>query len=177
MTLTSIFTSDYCLLLFRSFFLWRAAAMALSRVRSLSICNFSVTAVSHSPTTILSRIVSLWSMPYPQCSARQYKEVIKLTMDSPSSCLRWLNLAHLNIVFLRFKGELQISLCPCRTAFPPQSNIMRWDCYPPHLPLRKHNYISRFKASRTVCLLAIHCVYAFICWLLSSSELDNIYHQ
>ena len=58
-------------------------------------------------------------------------------MDSPSSCLRWLNLAHLNIVFLRFIGELQISLWPCRTAFPPQSNIMRWDCHPPHLPLRR----------------------------------------
>ena len=42
--------------------------------------------------TIWSRIISLCSSPYPQCSARLYKVVMKFSAVSPASCLWLLNL-------------------------------------------------------------------------------------
>ena len=51
--------------------LWQALVTAFSSVRSASSCSFSERLESQSPTTILSRIILLRSLPYWQCSDKQ----------------------------------------------------------------------------------------------------------
>lgn len=57
-----------------------------------SICSFSDSVTSLIPTTMQSWIISLWSGPCSQCSARLYRAVMNESAVSLSICLRWLKL-------------------------------------------------------------------------------------
>ena len=86
-------------------------SIALFGVRLASSLNLGDGAESRIPTTIRSRIISSFTAPYSQYSARQKSAVIKLSTNSPSSWHRLLNLALSKIALRRMtKWLVKISL-------------------------------------------------------------------
>ena len=65
-----------------------------SNVSLRSRWSFSESQKSQMSTIILSPINSLCRLPYSQCSAREYSDMIKVATDSFDSWTRLLNFAH-----------------------------------------------------------------------------------